>query len=155
MYLNVLKYSKVYWILFGKGGSNTLYKHLVAGKFVKRCCQVVFLAKIQWSWHMTRLGTGGTFIGICRCLRRHCKNSPLIETEIRENEVLPLWRNAKPSKNVTFFGGVQHTFLSSYCSRTTIFARFQSNAMPNDNRMRVIKHAANARVQADRNKDWS
>ena len=82
-----------------------LVQYLIAGRPVKKCCQVACLAKVQWSWHMSRLGNSDVYIDM---LINHREDGP--QVEVMEKNRWSCGETRNNLKNVTFFEGVQHAF---------------------------------------------
>ena len=85
-------------LLFYFGGHTSCY---VAGRPVKTCCQIACLAKVQWSWHISRLGNGDTYMEMLMCVITLQRRSASWSDDGKES--LALWRNATPSKNRNVF----------------------------------------------------
>ena len=111
-------------LLFYFGGHTSCY---VAGRPVKTCCQIACLAKVQWSWHISRLGNGDTYIEMLMCVitleRRSASWSD-------GKESLALWRNATPSKNRNFFW--RRSTCIFHCNKTMMFLKANGNEVPQD-----------------------
>lgn len=101
-------------------------QEIVAGRPVKRCCQVASLEIVQWSWHMSRLGSVATFI-----------RSLMFATSLQRRsaswsdgkESLALWRNADgPKIRYRVWRRKQKWIYSSLRSKTWFFGQFDGIA---------------------------